>query len=163
MSNEKQENVFEVEKIKQLIELMKENEVTEIDIRQGESRIQLRREKAIELATPVAAPTSFVPAATVAPAAVEAPAAAASKDEAFMKTINSPMVGTFYASSNPDSPAFVKIGDSVDAEKTVCIIEAMKVFNEIQAEMSGKVVAILVQNGESVDFGKPLFRIDTRG
>ncbi|MDD3587054.1 MAG: acetyl-CoA carboxylase biotin carboxyl carrier protein [Thermoguttaceae bacterium] len=161
MSNEKQENVFEVEKIKQLIELMKENEVTEIDIRQGESRIQLRREKAIEVATPVAAPASIVPAAVPAPVAVEAPAAP--KDEAFMKTINSPMVGTFYASSNPDSPAFVKIGDAVDAEKTVCIIEAMKVFNEIQAEMSGKVVAILVQNGESVDFGKPLFKIDTRG
>lgn len=163
MSNEKQENVFEVEKIKQLIELMKENEVTEIDIRQGESRIQLRREKAIEMAAPVAAPTSFAPASVAAPVAEMPAVAAAPVDDSFVKTINSPMVGTFYASSNPDSPAYVKVGDSVDAEKTVCIIEAMKVFNEIQAEMSGKIVAVLVQNGESVDFGRPLFKIDTRG
>ena len=71
------------------------------------------------------------------------------------------MVGTFYRSSSPDKPAFVKVGDSIDTGQTVCIIEAMKVFNEIPAEISGKVVAILVENEQSVEYGKPLFKIDT--
>ena len=78
-------------------------------------------------------------------------------------TINSPMVGTFYASANPDTPAFAKVGDSVDKDTTVCIVEAMKVFNEIPAEVSGKIVAVLVNDQDPVDCGKPLFKVDTRG
>jgi acetyl-CoA carboxylase biotin carboxyl carrier protein len=72
------------------------------------------------------------------------------------------MVGTFYAAPDPDSPPYVKAGDSVGPETTVCIVEAMKVFNEIQAEVSGKVAAVLVENGEPVEFGQPMFRVDTR-
>ena len=72
------------------------------------------------------------------------------------------MVGTFYAAANPDSPAFVKVGDHVGPESVVCIIEAMKVFNEIQAEIAGQVAAVLVENGQPVEFGQPLFKIDTR-
>ncbi len=71
------------------------------------------------------------------------------------------MVGTFYAAPNPESPAFVKVGDHVGPESVVCIIEAMKVFNEIQAEISGQVVAVLVETGQPVEFGQPLFKIDT--
>ena len=77
--------------------------------------------------------------------------------------IKSPMVGTFFAKPNPKSPPFVKVGDHVDPEKTICIIEAMKVFNEIPAEIQGQVVAVLVQDGEAVEFGKPLFKVDTKG
>ena len=73
------------------------------------------------------------------------------------------MVGTFYASANPDSPAFVKVGDSIGADTTVCIVEAMKVFNEINAEVSGKMVAVLVNDQDPVDCGKPMFKVDTRG
>jgi acetyl-CoA carboxylase biotin carboxyl carrier protein len=72
------------------------------------------------------------------------------------------MVGTFYASPNPESPAFVKVGDHVGPESVVCIIEAMKVFNEIQAEASGQIVAVLAENGQPVEFGQPLFKVDTR-
>ena len=77
--------------------------------------------------------------------------------------ITAPMVGTFYASSNPDSPAFIKVGDSVGKDTTVCIVEAMKVFNEIPAEISGKIVAVLVNDQDPVDCGKPMFKVDTRG
>ena len=77
--------------------------------------------------------------------------------------IKSPMVGTFYARPNPNADAYVNVGDSVDPETTVCIIEAMKVFNEIPAETRGKIVAVLVDDEEPVDFGRPLFKVDTRG
>ena len=73
------------------------------------------------------------------------------------------MVGTFYTAADPQSPPFIKVGDTVGPEKTVCLIEAMKVFNEIQAETAGKIVAVLAQNGQPVEFGTPLFKIDTRG
>jgi acetyl-CoA carboxylase biotin carboxyl carrier protein len=76
--------------------------------------------------------------------------------------ITSPMVGTFYAAPDPDSQPYVQVGDSVGPETTVCIVEAMKVFNEIQAEVSGKVVGVLVENGEPVEFGQPMFKVDTR-
>ena len=106
----------------------------------------------------------------VATAPISVPAAAAPADDTptddeseHIVTINSPMVGTFYASANPDTPAFAKVGDSVDKDTTVCIVEAMKVFNEIPAEVSGKIVAVLVNDQDPVDCGKPLFKVDTRG
>jgi acetyl-CoA carboxylase biotin carboxyl carrier protein len=76
--------------------------------------------------------------------------------------VRSPMVGTFYAAPDPDSPPYVKVGDMVGPESTVCIVEAMKVFNEIQAETAGKIAAVLGKNGEPVEFGQPLFKVDTR-
>ena len=79
-----------------------------------------------------------------------------------MTLIKSPMVGTFYSAPDPDSPAYVKVGDPVGPDTTVCIVEAMKVFNEIPAEVSGKIVAVLVENGEPVEFGQPMFKVDTR-
>jgi acetyl-CoA carboxylase biotin carboxyl carrier protein len=105
------------------------------------------------MAAPVAAPA--------APAAAPKPAAAAESATSDKHvTIKSPMVGTFFSSPNPDSPTFVKVGDHVGPETVVCIIEAMKVFNEIPAEVTGQVVAMLVANGEPVEFGQPLFKID---
>ena len=87
----------------------------------------------------------------------------AKADEAHIAVITSPIVGTFYTSANPESPPFVKVGDHVGPETTVCIVEAMKVFNQIQAEVSGKILAVLVENGQPVEFGQPLFKVDTRG
>ncbi|MDO5553329.1 MAG: acetyl-CoA carboxylase biotin carboxyl carrier protein [Planctomycetia bacterium] len=158
MANGKQADVFDVGKIKELVELMNDNGISEIDLSQGEARIQLRRTCAVgnPVTTAVAMPA---PVAVTQPA-VDAVVATAPAEESRLVTINSPMVGTFYTSSNPDAEPFVKVGDSVGPDSTVCIIEAMKVFNEIQAELSGRIVAVLAQNGDSVDFGRPLFKVD---
>jgi acetyl-CoA carboxylase biotin carboxyl carrier protein len=113
----------------------------------------------------VAAPAAFAPAAAAAPAhSVPAPPSAAPSDaaESHIVVVKSPMVGTFYARANPKAEPYVKIGDIVAPETTVCIIEAMKVFNEIPAEVAGKIVAVLVDEEEPVDHGRPLFKIDTR-
>lgn len=161
--SEKKAEVFDLDGIRQLVELMKENNVSELDLEQGECRLKLRRGAVVEtIAAPVA------PVAPVAPAVLPAQNAAVSEapkadDSAFIKTIKSPMVGTFYASSNPAKPPFVKVGDVVTPDKTVCIIEAMKVFNDIQAETSGKIVEILVKNGDPVEYGAALFKVDVRG
>lgn len=170
MSKEKadkeKKDIFNVDKIRELAELMKENDMTIIEIEQGTSRIRIRRggvetgTSAVAMPLPEVRP--LISSIPVAAPAVATPVAE-SVDAAHFKTIDSPMVGTFYTASNPNTPSFVKVGDVVGPEKTVCIIEAMKVFNEIQAEISGKIVAVLVKNGDSVDFGKPLFKVDIRG
>ena len=153
-------DVFDVRRIRRLVDLMQDNDLTEIDLQQGDMRIQMK--KASQAASlPQAVAPAYIPSAPPATVA-SAPAPLAVEDESFIAYIKSPMVGTFYTSANPQSPAFVKVGDVVHPEKTVCILEAMKVFNEIQAEMSGKIVAVLVSNGEPVEYGKPLFKIDTR-
>jgi len=145
-------DVFDPKKIRSLIELMIEHELSEIDLKQGGTRIRLRRGQDPTAAAPVATPA----APQTAPAT--APAAAAAADK--FAVIKSPMVGTFYSSPNPESAPFVKVGDHVSADTTVCIIEAMKVFNEIPAEVSGQIVATLVENGDPVEYGQPLFRVD---
>jgi acetyl-CoA carboxylase biotin carboxyl carrier protein len=161
------QDLFDVRKIRRLVELMNEHELSEIDLRQGDMRIRIRRGS--EPVVSVAAPRAAVPAGAPAPPPVIAPAAppgprpaAAPADEEHIALVRSPMVGTFYAAPDPDSPPYVKVGDMVGPESTVCIVEAMKVFNEIQAEAAGKIVAVLGKNGEPVEFGQPLFKIDTR-
>ncbi len=155
-------DVFDVRKVRRFIELMNEHDLSEIDLRQGEQRIRLRR--GAELVSVATTPAAPLPAGAAAPA--PAPSAAAGAEsappaaEARGVTINSPMVGTFYSAANPDSPPFIKIGDQVGPETTVCIVEAMKVFNEIPAECSGKIVAILAENGDAVEFGQALFRVE---
>jgi len=153
-------DIFDVRKIRRLVELMKEHDLNEIDLRQENTRIQLRRGD-----SPVLVPSApAVAAAAIAPAAA-APALSpptADASEAHMALITSPIVGTFYAASDPEAPPFVKVGDHVGPETTVCIVEAMKVFNEIPSEVSGKIVAVLAKNGEPVEFGQPMFKVDTR-
>lgn len=147
--------VFNLDKIRSLIELMKEHDLTEIDLRENEQQIRLARGAAGDVRyAPVAAP--FAAAAPVA----SAPPAAESSSIVY---ITSPMVGTFYSRPNPKAEPFLKVGGHVDPESVVCIIEAMKVFNEIQAEVRGRVVAVLVDDESPVEFGKPLFKIDTSG
>ncbi|MGA2617271.1 MAG: acetyl-CoA carboxylase biotin carboxyl carrier protein [Thermoguttaceae bacterium] len=158
------QDIFDVRRIRRLVELMKEHDLTEIDLREGEMRIQLRRGSEPLVTAPALRAAALSPAAaTAADAAAAAPAAAAAgSEQAQQTTIKSPLVGTFYAASDPDSPPYVKVGDHIGPETTVCIVEAMKVFNQIRAEVSGKILAVLVENGQSVEFGQPLFNVDTR-
>lgn len=140
---------------------MNEHDLAEVDLRQGEQRIRLRRGADPVLMPAYAPPAPAAPAAPSAagaPAAVVAPTPAAAED-ANLLTIRSPMVGTFYTSASPDSAPFIKVGDQVGPDTTVCIVEAMKVFNEIPAECSGKVTAVLASSGDSVEYGQPLFRV----
>jgi len=151
------QDIFDVRRVRRLIELMKEHDLSEIDIREGDTRIRLRRGS--DPVVTVAAPHVAAAPAASQPAAAEQRRA----DDAHVAVIKSPIVGTFYAAPNPESPAFVKVGDHVGPETTVCIVEAMKVFNQIPAEVSGKIQAMLVENGQPVEFGQPLFKVDTRG
>ena len=155
-------DVFNIERLRELVELMEQHNLHQVELRQGEQQIQLKRGGEVQMipaAAPAGAPAQPAPAA--APASTPAPAAAA--DEGNFTYIESPMVGTFYSRPNPDSPNFVKVGDRVNPETTICIVEAMKVFNEIPAGCSGTVVAVLVENEEPVEFGKQLFKIDPSG
>lgn len=153
-------DVFEIERIRQIIELMKEHDLSEVDLRQAEQRIRLRRGDEGQQAVFAPAPQQAMPAPTAPPPIPVASAAASSEEGDHIVYIRSPMVGTFYSKANPTAEPYVKIGDNVSQESTVCIIEAMKMFNEIQAEVSGKIVAVLVENEEPVDVNKPLFRVD---
>ncbi len=154
--NNPKEDVFSVDRIRSLIELMKEYDLSEVDLKQDEQQIRLVRGAKQVVAAGLAA---MAPAVAPVAAAPVGPVA----DSPHIKIIKSPMVGTFYSRPNPKSDDFVKVGSSVSADSVVCIIEAMKVFNDIPAEIGGKIVEILVKNEEAVDFERPLFKVDTRG
>ncbi|MFK7959623.1 MAG: acetyl-CoA carboxylase biotin carboxyl carrier protein [Phycisphaerales bacterium] len=152
---------MDIRKLKELVRLMVNNELTELDLRDSEEQVTLRRQSPHAAPVAVAAPMMAAPAA--APAAAPfgaAPAApAAEDDEAGLVRIESPIVGTYYSAANPDSPPFVKPGMQVTADTTVCIVEAMKIFNEIKAEKSGTIERILVNNGDPVEFGQAMFLV----
>lgn len=164
-SDKKVGDVFDIDRIRKLIELMKEHDLGEIDLRQDDQRIRLcgAGHGHAFLAPPMisAAPAAAPAGPASSPASM--PAAADSLDGPHIAVIKSPMVGTFYSKPNPNAKDFVEVGSAVQNDTVICIIEAMKVFNEINAEMRGKIVQVLVRNEEAVDFGKPLFKIDTRG
>ncbi|RJP34922.1 MAG: acetyl-CoA carboxylase biotin carboxyl carrier protein [Phycisphaerales bacterium] len=150
--------MVDIEHIRQLIEMMVENDLVELSVKHGEEELKLRRPNVAE----AAAGASPAPAATALPAtapAAEGGEAAAAEDEAKLAKITSPMVGTFYAAPSPDTPPFVKVGSDIRRDTVVCIVEAMKVFNEIKAEISGTIVEIHVENGAAVEFGQPLFTV----
>jgi acetyl-CoA carboxylase biotin carboxyl carrier protein len=152
---------FDLDRFRKLLQLMEKYGVTETQLtKDGESWKVRRGPKEVaaapaQVAAPLAAP--LVPAAPT-PAAPTPVATASAKPAG--KTIDAPTVGTFYAAPNPDEPPFASVGTKVDAETIVCTIEAMKVFNQIPAEMSGTIVEVLVENGDPVEFGQPLFRIE---
>ena len=150
--------VFDVRKVRRFVELMNEHDLSEVDLRQGDQRIRLRRgqDSVVAMGAPLAAAPAPVAAPAAAPAATST---AAGEDDPNASYVTSPMVGTFYVASSPDSPAFVSVGDQVGPDTTVCVIEAMKVFNEIPAECSGSIAALLVSNGDSVEFGQKLFKV----
>lgn len=153
---------MDIRKIKKLIDLIQESDVAEIEISEGEESVRIsRNSSAPTYAAPaqVSAPAPAAPAAPAPQAATEAPAADDNKiNEA--NAVRSPMVGTFYRSSSPEAPAFVEVGQSVAAGDVICIIEAMKMFNQIEADRSGTVTAILVENGHPVEFDEPLVVIE---
>ena len=155
------QDIFDLRRIRRLIELMKEHDLSEVDIREGTTRIRLRRGAEEPIVT-LAAPRAAAPLAGVAaPSGVSAEAPKA--DEAQIALIKSPLVGSFYVSPNPDAPPYVKVGDHVGPDTTVCLVEAMKSYNQVQAEVSGKIIAVLVENGQPVEFNQPLFKVDTWG
>lgn len=162
--------MLDIRKLKELIRLMVENELTEIDLKDEKETVSLRREGSqapvVQVSpTPSAPPAAPAPAMASAPApAPTAPAATPASepspaDTSNLEQITSPMVGTFYSAAKPESPAFAKVGDTVTADTTVCIVEAMKIFNEIKAEQSGVIEKVLVSNGDSVEFGQALFLV----
>jgi len=147
-----------IKEIEALGRMMKEYDLSELKVELKDCNVSLRRgEKTV--AAPVVVAPAPVAAAPVAPAA---PAAPTAKEEAAApaKTIDSPLVGTFYRAASPDADAFVNVGDRVTADTVIAIIEAMKVMNEIKAEKSGVIKEILVENGQPVEFGQPLFVIE---
>jgi len=149
-------DLFDVKKVRRLIELMKEHDLSELDLKQADNRVRIRRGGEVVAYTAPAGPA----VARSAPAETQGQAAKPADTDARLLVIKSPMVGTFYRASGPDSAPFVKVGDRIGPEKTVCIVEAMKVFNEIPAGVSGQVVAILVENGAPIEFGQPLIKVD---
>src|SRR5262245_55639357 len=156
--------VFEIDRIRRLVELMKEHDLSEVDLRESRQRIRICRvpkeppRGAYAPPPPPPAPLPPAPAGGAAPTPKTPPAEGPN-----IAIIKSPMVGTFYSRPNPKAESFVKVGDRVDTTTVVCIIEAMKVFNEIPAEVRGKIVAVLCDDGEAVEFDKPLFKVDTSG
>ena len=152
---------MDLRKLKTLIDLVAESGVSELEVTEGEDKVRIVKNPA-PIAAPVqqvyaAAPVAPAPAATSAPAA--APAAEAASAEPTGHAVKSPMVGTFYRSPTPGADSFVKIGDTVKEGQTLCIIEAMKLLNEIESDKSGVVKEILCENGQGVEFGQALFII----
>lgn len=153
---------MDIRKIKKLIDLIQESDVAEIEISEGEESVRISRHSTV---APVSHQIAAAPAQIAVPAPVAAPVAAAPEEPAASGTnlanaVRSPMVGTFYRSSSPEAPPFVEIGQSVNAGDVICIIEAMKMFNQIEADRSGTVTAILVDNGHPVEYDEPLVIIE---
>ncbi|HJI58779.1 MAG TPA: acetyl-CoA carboxylase biotin carboxyl carrier protein [Succinivibrionaceae bacterium] len=156
---------MDIHKIAKLIEIVSKSDVSEINLKQGEEELKITREKAVAqsvqtvIAAPVAASAPApVQAVAAAPAPAAAPATSAAPDAA--KLMKSPMVGTFYRSASPTAAPFVEEGTSVKEGDTLCIIEAMKMMNQIQADRSGVIKKILVENGSTVEFDQPLFEFE---
>lgn len=154
----------DIDKIRQLIEMMVANDLVEISLRDGEEEINLRRPHAsasVPTVTGVPGPAAVHlvgPSLTGPPPAALPQVPAAAKDDALVEIV-SPMVGTFYASPDPDSPPFVDVGRQVQPGTVLCILEAMKVFNEIKSEVSGIIERILAKNAQAVEYGQPLFLV----
>ena len=146
-----------------LIDLVEESGIAEIEVTEGEEKVRITRSTAVQQPAYYAHPAPVAPAAAPAPAPAAiaaAPAAPTAAEADLSKAQRSPMVGTFYRAPSPSSPAFAEVGQSVKEGDTLCIIEAMKLMNEIEAERSGVIKAILVENGHPVEYGEPLFIIE---
>jgi acetyl-CoA carboxylase biotin carboxyl carrier protein len=160
---------MDYKEIKELMTAFNKSELSELELEEGEARIYMSKLTNADFAQPV--PPQMVqmpqmqqmmpaaPVMTAAPVAVEAPTPApAAKDEG--KTINSPMIGTYYESATPGTPAFIKVGDIVEKGQTLCIIEAMKIMNTIESEFKCKILKLLIENGKPVEYGQPIFVVE---
>ncbi|MGV3244016.1 acetyl-CoA carboxylase biotin carboxyl carrier protein [Staphylococcus sp. 11261D007BR] len=146
--------------IKELIDILDNSNLTEINIENKDSIINLKKEKEVVTSQIPLAPHSSAPTPNIeAPSDATTQNTEQSSEDQDLQTITAPMVGTFYKSPSPEESAFVKEGDSVSPDTTVCILEAMKLFNEIQAEVSGEIVEVLVEDGQMVEYGQALFKV----
>jgi acetyl-CoA carboxylase biotin carboxyl carrier protein len=150
--------MIDIRKLKELVRLMVENDLSELDLKDQEETVTIKRGGGAPLPAPVAY-TAPRPAAAAHADDTDAEPAPAPADTTGLVAIESPMVGTFYSAPNPDTPAFVNVGASIGPDSTVCLIEAMKVFNEIKAELTGTIERILVNNGDAVEFGQKLYLV----
>ncbi len=151
---------FETDYIEKLAKIIADNGLTEISLEDGEQAITIRKDLPEVIAAAPAAVAAAPVAATAPAPAASAPQPAAKEPEAKGRAITSPMVGTFYAASSPDAAPFVEVGSTVNAGDVVCIIEAMKLMNEIKSEQSGKVVQICVKNGDPIEYGQVLMYVE---
>ncbi|NCF19854.1 MAG: acetyl-CoA carboxylase biotin carboxyl carrier protein [Haliea sp.] len=155
---------MDIRKVKKLIELLEESNIDEIEIKEGEESVRISRNAAQALVAPAPAAYAPPPPAAPAPAPAAAPAAApepapAAAPATSGHVVKSPMVGTFYRAPSPTSPSFAEVGQTVKVGDVICIVEAMKMMNQIEADKAGTIEAILVENGEPVEFDQPLFSI----
>jgi acetyl-CoA carboxylase biotin carboxyl carrier protein len=148
---------MDIRKIKKLIELVEESGINELEISEGEESVRISRGAPVVAAAPM---MQAAPIAAPVAAAVAAPAGEAAAPVVSGHLVRSPMVGTFYASASPDSPAFVEVGQHVNAGDTLCIVEAMKMMNQIEADKSGVIKEVLAQNEDAIEFDQPLFIIE---
>ncbi len=150
------DTMMDVDKLKALVQLMVENDLSELDLRDSDRTITIKRHGGTFTPHVVHAPG---PSMNAGAGPIAASQAAPADADAGLSPIASPMVGTFYSAANPDSPPFVSVGKSVGPDTVVCLIEAMKVFNEVKAECSGVIERVLVKSGEAVEFGQKLFLV----
>ena len=152
---------MDLRKLKKLIDLVQESGIAELEITEGEERVRIARGGAVSVSPPAgsAPAAAALPAAAVTPAAVAAAPAATPEPATEGHVVKSPMVGTFYRSPSPDSKPFVEVGASIKVGETICVLEAMKLMNEIEADAPGVIKAILVENGQPVEYGQALFII----
>ncbi len=148
--------MIDTRKLKELVRLMVENELTELDLRDKDETVTIKRGGEGPIVQHTAAPTLNGSAPAAAPSA---PPPASGDDDPDLVAIESPMVGTYYSAPNPDADAYVSVGSNVSNGSVVCVVEAMKVFNEIKSEASGTIERILVQNGDAIEFGQKLFLV----
>lgn len=162
VENEDKGDSFDLDRIRKLLQLMEKFDVSEINLQNDDESWKIRRGPRVAYAQPTVAPQFAMPmAASAQPAPMASTSAAAVAPAAPAGiTINAPTVGTFYSAASPEDAPFVTVGSVVKPDTVICMIEAMKVFNQIQAEKSGRIVEILVENGDAVGFGQPLFRIE---
>lgn len=157
---------MEIKDIQKLLDFIAHSSLDEVNIETGEFKVSVKRHATGTVVAAAPAPVVVAPPVAAAPvpqaAAVTpaAPAATPKSDESKFLTIKSPMIGTFYRSGGPDKPSFVEIGDEVTSGKVVCIVEAMKLFNEIESEISGRIVKVLVENATPVEYDQPLFLVE---
>jgi acetyl-CoA carboxylase biotin carboxyl carrier protein len=152
---------MDLRKLKTLIDLVSESNISELEITEAEGKVRIVKGGVATVAAPVYAPAPLAAAPAPTAATVAAAAAAAEAPaEPVGKIIKSPMVGTFYRAASPGAKAFADVGDNVKTGQAICIIEAMKIMNEIEADVEGKVLRILCENGQAVEFGQPLFVVE---
>jgi acetyl-CoA carboxylase biotin carboxyl carrier protein len=151
---------MDIRKVKKLIELLEESGISELEISEGEESVRISRHPRMAMQAPMGMPSPMMQAAAVTAAAMPATAAGEHKPQKDDYTVTSPMVGTYYSAASPGAKSFVEIGSEIKVGQILCIIEAMKMMNQIESDKAGRVTAILAKNGEPVEFGQPLFIIE---